>query len=93
MDRAPELRPRHIGHRGKDAGEKAFHVAAAAAVELAGARRQRTVAGPALPVDRNHVGMAGQNDPGGTVPIVANRLALVLSSLWMRVEAMPNFAR
>src|SRR5215471_15261016 len=45
-------------HRGKNAGEKAFHVAAAASVELAVACREREgIGGPALAFDRHAIAM------------------------------------
>ncbi len=62
MDRPRERARDHVGHRGEAAGEEALHVGRAAAVEAALARGQSEGIGrPILSIDRNDVGMAGQD--------------------------------
>ena len=58
------LAPDPLGQR-QHAGDKALHIRGTAAVGAAVLDRQRKgIAGPVLPLDRDNVGMAGEQHPG-----------------------------
>src|SRR5439155_21810155 len=83
MNRPGELARRHVGHRRETAGDEALHVGGAAAEQTAVALLEpKRIARPGLPVDRHHVGMAGEDVPRLVPwpegdPDVALRTALV----------------
>ena len=65
MDRHGKTPLAVVRDGGEHAGEEALHVGSAAAIEPAVALGDGEGFGrPALPVDRNHVGVAGQRDAG-----------------------------
>ncbi len=63
MNRTFQVRLRQLWHQRQDGGQKSLHVASSAAMEQAVAfGHPKGIGRPTLPVNRNRIGVAGEND-------------------------------